>query len=76
MAAIGQSDNAFTPLQICNYVTTLMRGGTRYEVHILDSVREYYTDEIIMTKSPSVLGQIDLSSHTVTTIMNGMKSMV
>ncbi len=76
MAAIGQSDNAFTPLQICNYVTTLLRGGTRYEVHILDSVREYYTDEIIETKTPSILGQIDLSDHTVTTVMNGMKSMV
>ena len=76
MAAIGQSDNAFTPLQICNYVTTLMRGGTRYEVHILDSVREYYTDEIIMTKTPSVLSEIALSDHTVTTIKNGMKSMV
>ncbi len=76
MAAIGQSDNAFTPLQICNYVTTLMRGGTRYEVHILDSVREYYTDEILFSKTPSVFGEIDLSAHTVSTVMEGMKSMV
>ncbi len=76
MAAIGQSDNAFTPLQICNYVTTLLRGGTRYEVHILDSVREYYTDEIIESVTPEILGEISLSQHTVATVMNGMKSMV
>lgn len=76
MAAIGQSDNAFTPLQICNYVTTLMRGGTRYEVHILDSVREFYTDEILLSKTPSILGEVDLSSYTVSTVMEGMKSMV
>lgn len=76
MAAIGQSDNAFTPLQICNYVTTLMRGGTRYEVHILDSVREFYTDKVLLSKTPSVLGEIDLSAHTVSTVMEGMKSMV
>ena len=76
MAAIGQSDNAFTPLQICNYVTTLLRGGTRYEVHILDSVREYYTDEVIENKTPSVLGELELSSHTVSTVMEGMKKMV
>ncbi|MBO4979064.1 MAG: hypothetical protein J6D16_01510 [Clostridia bacterium] len=76
MAAIGQSDNAFTPLQICNYVTTLMRGGTRYEVHILDSVREFYTDEVLLSKTPSVLSEIDLSQHTVSTVMEGMKSMV
>lgn len=76
MAAIGQSDNAFTPLQICNYVTTLMRGGTRYEVHILDSVREFYTDNILLTKTPNVLGEIDLSTYTVSTVMEGMKSMV
>ncbi|MBE6661845.1 MAG: hypothetical protein E7606_01035 [Ruminococcaceae bacterium] len=76
MAAIGQSDNAFTPLQICNYVTTLMRGGTRYEVHILDSVREYYTDEILYSRTPNVLGQISLSKQTVSTVMEGMKNMV
>jgi penicillin-binding protein 2 len=76
MAAIGQSDNAFTPLQLCNYVTTLLRGGDRYEVHILDSVREYYTDEIIHSVTPAHLGGISLSSRTVSTVMEGMKSMV
>ena len=76
MAAIGQSDNAFTPLQLCNYVTTLLRGGTRYEVHILDSVREYYTDAIVDSSTPKVVDDMPISSHTVATIMNGMKSMV
>ncbi len=76
MAAIGQSDNAFTPLQLCNYVTTLLRGGDRYEVHILDSVREYYTDEIVHSVTPARLGGISLSSHTVSTVMEGMRSMV
>jgi penicillin-binding protein 2 len=76
MAAIGQSDNAFTPLQLCNYVTTLLRGGDRYETHILDSVREYYTDEMIYSVTPAHLGGISLSSHTVSTVMEGMRSMV
>ena len=36
-AAIGQSDNSFTPLQLANYVATLVNGGTRYSVHVLQS---------------------------------------
>ena len=36
--AIGQSMNAFTPLQIANYVATLANGGTRYKVSIVDKV--------------------------------------
>ena len=33
---IGQSMNAFTPLQMANYVATLANGGTRYKVSIVD----------------------------------------
>lgn len=76
MAAIGQSDNAFTPLQICNYVTTLLRGGTRYEVHILDSVREFYTDKILVQKDPVKVSEFAISQSTLSTVMEGMKRMV
>jgi len=29
-AAIGQSDNLFTPLQLANYIATLVSGGERH----------------------------------------------
>ena len=75
-AAIGQSDNQFTPIQISNYVATLLNGGTRYRVHIFDSVREYYTDEIVRKNESVVESQSKISSSTVSVLMESMKSMV
>lgn len=75
-AAIGQSDNQFTPIQISNYVATLLNGGTRYRVHILDSVREYYTDEVVRKNETTVESQSYISSSTVSILMTSMKSMV
>ena len=75
-AAIGQSDNQFTPIQISNYVATLLAGGTRYRVHILDSVREFYTDKVISSYEPVVESQSYISSTTVNILMESMHSMV
>jgi len=33
--AIGQFDNAFTPIQLANYVSTLANGGKKYKPHIV-----------------------------------------
>ena len=75
-AAIGQSDNQFTPIQISNYVATLLNGGTRYQVHVFDSVREYYTDEVVRRNKTVVESESKISSSTVSVLMESMKSMV
>lgn len=75
-AAIGQSDNAFTPLQICNYVVTLLKGGQRDSVHILDSVRTYYTDELLVSYEGARYGNAFLNYSTLDTVKQGMKTMV
>lgn len=36
---IGQGQNAYTPLQISNYISTLANGGKRYKVTLVDSIR-------------------------------------
>ncbi len=73
-AAIGQSDNLFTPLQISCYIAMITNGGTRYSAHLLSSVRHYYTNEIIMEYRPQVLGEIAISESTYNTICRAMKS--
>ena len=75
-AAIGQSDNQFTPIQISNYVSTLLSGGTRYRVHLFDSVREFYTDEVIESYTPVVESDSHISQSTVSVLMDSMRSMV
>ncbi len=75
-AAIGQSDNAFTPIQICNYVATLLKGGSRDSVHILSSVRSYYTDEVIAEYESKHLSDAFLKDSTIDVIERGMRTMI
>lgn len=75
-AAIGQSDNLFTPIQIASYVSTVLNGGTRYAAHLLHSVNTYFTGETVHQVAPTVLSDMNISDHTLQTVMQGMKLMV
>ncbi len=75
-AAIGQSDNAFTPIQICSYVATLLKGGSRDSVHILGSVRSYYTDEVLVEYESKHISDAFLKDSTVDIIERGMRTMI
>ncbi len=75
-AAIGQSDNAFTPLQLCAYMSTVVNGGVRYKATLLDSVVDYYTDEVIYNNQPEVLDKIDIPSAHIDVLKSAMKSVV
>lgn len=46
-AAIGQSYNLFTPLQLANYVATLVSGGEHYEAHLLKNVKSYDNSRVV-----------------------------
>ena len=75
-AAIGQSDNQFSPLQISNYIATVLNGGDRYSVHLLLEVREYGAEEPIYKTKVEQVDEIRLSTAAVQTAMDGMKAMV
>jgi penicillin-binding protein 2 len=71
-AAIGQSDNLFTPLQLANYVSTLVNGGKRNKVHILKSVKSYDYSQTLFENKAEILGTADLNDETVSLIKQGM----
>lgn len=73
-AAIGQSDNTFTPLQISQYISTLINGGNRYKAHILHSVYEYGKGKAIHVEKPTVLNTVSVSDTTLKAIKTGMKN--
>ena len=75
MAAIGQSTNMFNPLQIANYIATVLNGGTRYSVHLLREVRTY-SGELVLAYETEIVDSISLSSSAVSTVKQGMKQMV
>ncbi len=75
-AAIGQSDNSFTPLQIANYIATVTNGGTRYSLHLLKEVKEYgESGKTIISTQSKIISHIDLSSDALYGARQGMKQM-
>ncbi len=75
-AAIGQSAHQFTPLQLANYVATLVNGGTRYRPHLLKKAMDYSFSRTVLEQEPEVLETIDLSRSTVDAIKEGMRGVV
>lgn len=75
-AAIGQSDNNLTPMQINLYVATVLNGGTRYEAHLFKEAREYGSSSATVVKEAEVLNTVALTNSAVNAVKEGMKQMV
>ena len=72
-AAIGQSDNLFTPIQLACYVGTIANGGTRYKPYLLKSVKDAMTGEVLKETVPEVVETIKLSEESLRAVKAGMK---
>ncbi len=74
--AIGQSKNLFTPLQLANYLATIVNGGTRYKTHIVKAVRDSETGELLQETKPTVLSEINIAPENLKSILEGMRDVV
>ena len=72
-AAIGQSDNAFTPVQLATYAATLANNGTRLKTHIVSKITSYDNGEVISDFSKSQSAQkTTFSEKNLKTVQNAM----
>lgn len=71
-AAIGQSDNSFTPLQLANYMAAVVNGGTLYKPTLVRSIKTYDYSDTVEGSEPEVLGTIEISDATRALVMQGM----
>lgn len=71
-AAIGQSYNLFTPLQLANYVATLVSGGEHYEAHLLKNVKSYDNSRVIDVYDKGPLNDLNISDSTMAAVTKGM----
>ena len=71
-AAIGQENNQFTPLQIANYIATLVNGGNHYAAHLLKSVKSSDYSEVVYEYEPELLGTIDIPEKALEAMKDGM----
>lgn len=71
-AAIGQSDNLYTPIQLCSYVATVANGGTRYKAHFVKSVKSADYSETYIENTPIVLNETGISQRSFDIVREGM----
>lgn len=74
-AAIGQSDNLFTPIQLAAYVSTLANGGTRYKAHFVKSIKSADYSETVFEAEPVVLDRLNISPSSLAVVKKGMIAM-
>ncbi len=71
-ASIGQQKNQFTPLQLANYVATLVNGGNHYEVHLLKEVKSSDYSETVYEHQPVLRDIIDIDPTALAAVKKGM----
>lgn len=70
-SAIGQGINHYTPLQLGAYISTLANGGTRYALHLVDSVTDV-DGKVVEQFKPKVLDKVEMSPSTLAAVKEGM----
>ena len=73
LAAIGQSDNRFTPLQLCVYASTLANQGKRYSATFLNRVVSSDYKELVKENEPELLSTMEIKDEAYQTYLEGMK---
>lgn len=84
-AAIGQSYNRYTPIQLANYISTIANGGTLNKVTLIKDIKNSKTNSSVLrdeidTHSKNYTGvdfqsrKLDINSEYINAIKEGMLS--
>ena len=76
LSAIGQSENRYSPLQLCVYACTLANRGTRYRATFLNRVASSDYRTLIKQNEPEIVSKMDISYDTYEMYMTGMRKVV
>ena len=71
-ASIGQDNNKFTPVQLANYIATLVNGGSHYEVHLLKEIKSHDYSQVLETYEPVLKNTIDIDPSHLAAVKKGM----
>ena len=72
-AAIGQSENRFTPMQLCSYTAALANRGVRYQATFLRRVLSSDYEELVRAHTPTVLSTLEISDDAYKAYTEGMR---
>ena len=72
LAAIGQSINRFSPMQLCVYATTLANRGVRRQATFMNRVVSADYQTLLEESQPAVVDTFAISDDTYDAIIEGM----
>jgi penicillin-binding protein 2 len=70
--SIGQGYNSYTPLQLANYVATLVNGGKRFKPYIVDKIIDPVNGTVIKENKPELLNTVSISPDNLEIVKKGM----
>lgn len=71
-AAIGQGNTLSTPLQLSNYIATLVNGGNHYAAHLLQSVKSNDFSTVLQQEELQLLDTVNISQENLEAVKLGM----
>ena len=71
-AAIGQDNTQVTPLQLANYMATLLNGGDHLVPHLLKTVKSSDYSETVYEQEREVRNSLELDPANVEAVKQGM----
>ena len=75
-AAYGQGTQLYSPLQLANYIATLVSGGKHCQAHLLKAAKTYDNSEIIAVGNTEPVNEIVISDENLNAVKLGMKGLV
>ena len=72
LAAIGQSENRFTPMQLCVYTSTLANRGQRYKATFMSRVVSADYRDRLAYNEPSLVSTLEISDEAYGAVLEGM----
>jgi penicillin-binding protein 2 len=72
LAAIGQSEHRFTPIQLCSYTMALANQGNRYKATFMNRVVSADYRQLLEDNKPELLSHMDISDETYAAYSEGM----
>ncbi len=76
-AAIGQSDNTFTPVQLATYTATIANNGTRLRTHIVKEIKDYKKTKTVYkydTNKPEAEDTSGVSNYNLSVVQSCMRN--
>lgn len=72
LAAIGQSEHRFTPMQLCVYASTLATQGDRYRATFLNRIVSSDNRSLLKESQVELMSHLDISDEAYMSYMQGM----